>query len=255
MGRPALFSLAALCVVLGHAWNAGAAEGDPTDSADAQAWWSHEQPPPWVKPRELVDAPKWDVGGAVLVPEAQVPIFLTDPFGGAALGQSWRPSVGYGVQWRLGFALGRVSFEPLAGYSEVSRDLSLAGQGPLKRAWVGGQLRMTFPGAVVSPFVAAGGEDNIWNAPVLARAGGRAAEIDAVWAPGVHILVGMRIRIATIAGVATVFGDAGLQANYFFQGDVFESDQVAVAPYVGIDVMGLAPSLQGSDRKELHGRL
>jgi hypothetical protein len=223
--------------------DADSASSAPAEDPDFSAWASDQTPKPWMHPRDLVDASKWDLGGFVLVPEIQVPVFLTDPFGTQNLGVASETALGYGFQWRLGWSFGRVSIEPIVGFSNITRsDIHLPSGADqsmsLNRIWLGGQLRYTWSLDRVSPFVGIGGSYDRWTSSLLVRSGTQGADVQGVWAPSAHAMLGVYVRLFSIGQTATAFVEVGGEATYMFAGTVFASDQIAIAPYIGIDVMG-----------------
>jgi hypothetical protein len=114
---------------------------------DAWTWYQGQKPeraPP--PPRPSFHADRIDVGGLV-VPQLTLPILVTDPYRTDHAGApgARAASVGYGLEWRLGYAFGGLSIEGIGGFGRVSRGdlvLDAARSVPLalERAWFGGQL-------------------------------------------------------------------------------------------------------------------
>jgi hypothetical protein len=210
---------------------------------DLAAWASDQRPKPWMQPTDRVEASKWDLGGFVLVPELEVPIYVTDPFGASNLGAPSQTVTGYGARWRLGWSFGRVSLEPIGGFSSVSRsDIHLPSGADqpmsLQRLWLGGQIRYTWSTPRVSPFIGAGASYDRWSSSLLVRSGTQAAKVDGAWTPSGHAFLGAYVRLFSLGQTATVFLEAGAEGTYTLQGQVFAADQIAITPYIGFDVMG-----------------
>jgi hypothetical protein len=239
----------ALCVIVeATAQSSSARAEEPASSSAPNPNDSLTDAKAWVKNRprrtevELIDASKWDLGGTIL-PSAQAPFYFTDPFHAGRVGGASSAPSGYTLEWRIGWSFGRLSIEPIGGLSKVTgspipnRDGSTR-EASLSRTYFGGQLRYTQPFGRVSPFVAAGGTYDVYSSPLLVRTPNQGVAIDSTGTPSVHGKVGAFVRIASVAEFATAFFEAGANLTYTFEGKVFEESQIALAPYIGLALVG-----------------
>jgi hypothetical protein len=194
----------------------------------------------WVDADEIVDTDKLDTGGYFIVPEAVVPIFLTDPMGGDQIGQR-TSAIAVGMQWRVGWMFRRTSIEALGGYAwGKGGSVTLPNGQPqdlnFQAGWLGGQARYTYTtDSAWHPFVGAGAAAYCWTASALIRDKTTADHVSAIWNPAAHAFIGTFVRIGK---PSSLFLEFGVQTTAHFAGDVFSQTQIAVTPYLGAVAFG-----------------